>query len=337
MNDPDTKEADAFFWAYSQLSNNGNVATLVTIFEQVTQDETEDAATLSKMQTLSKEILEDKEYFNIGEEGKITRTPGTAGAAGLPGSKSSPPIPAVIPTATLYQVIGGDGALEQLQQEWVNWRNDAELELIRDKGDPKPAREEATKCKTKIDQLNAKRRTLQTKLTQINALARKLHPAPGSWDKDDIEDWSKTFTPDFFENTIPDYTLTDIELGDKTHSILEWLEDEKLRDTQERITRRFRMAGEGQPPASLVLDDLIRTYFGPRLAGASTGEQEQFYREMREILLSAEHGHAAGHSGATAGHATGAHAAPQTPSASHGGGHGTKPPGRSWKELFFGK
>ena len=32
VNDPDTKEADAFFWAYSQLSNNGNVATLVSIF-----------------------------------------------------------------------------------------------------------------------------------------------------------------------------------------------------------------------------------------------------------------------------------------------------------------
>ncbi|HLC66895.1 MAG TPA: hypothetical protein VJK52_04605 [Candidatus Nanoarchaeia archaeon] len=328
INDPDSKEADALYWLFEQLANDGNVHTLIPIFERVKEIETKDAGVLVKMQALSKEIISDKEYFNIGEEGTVNQTMGTAGVAGTKKIKGDAPTP------TEYTLAGGSGALKRLQEQMIMWRNDAALEAIRDKGDPKPAREEAAKYDVKIEQLNAKKRTLQTKLTQINTFARQLSSPPAAWVKANIEDWSKTFTPDFFENTVADYATTDIELGDKTRPISEWLAEEELGTTQARITRRFRMAGEGQPPASLVLDDLIRTYFGARLIGTPQAEQDQFYNNMRTTLLSAEHGHG----GAGPANAPSAHGSTHSSGAGTGA-HGTsaKKPGINWMEMFFGK
>jgi len=329
ISDPDTKEADALFWLYSQLSNSGNVHTLIPIFEQVTEVETKDAEILVKMQQLHNEIIGDEDYFEIGEEGKVNRTsgkPGTPAVPGVPGSKGSAPIapiPAILPIPAHYEldaVITGCGFIARTQDMRCEYLNAAEDEAIRDKGDPKPDRDEARKCLEKIDLLKKKQKTLKVKLAQMNAFAQTLSSKPAQWTNADITDLSKEFSPDYLDTLIPDYSTTEIELGDVRKPISQWVGDKELPVTKERITKRYRMAGTGAPPASLALDDLIRTYFGARLTGTPQAEQDQFYSNMRTILLSAEHGHA----GAAGGHKSGAHrAAPAAPGSHASGGHST--------------
>lgn len=335
VNDPDTKEADALFWLYSQLSNAGNVNTLAPIFEQVTEAETKDAGILVKMQQIHNEITADKENFNIGTPGKFKKI--SSGTPGIPGAPATKKKPATAPTpgiAAVYDVDStnaGTGQMARLLESIVLHKNEAEGEIARF-ADPKSDKDEVTKCQNKIDVLENKKLVLEAKLLELDFLAQSLSSKPGPVSPAVLSTMAEKFSLSYLSQpTFIGYKTTEIELGDQRNPIQEWIQNKELPTVQTRITRRYRMAGEGAPPATLALDELIRTYFGARLTGTPQAEQETFFQEMRTILLSAEHGHG----GAGGAHAAGAPGTPHAPGAAHGGAHATTPKGSNLLAGFW--
>lgn len=129
-------------------------------------------------------------------------------------------------------------------------------------------REKLRQYHQEVVRLQQKRTKLEQDLEQMNLMALQIAGDLRPTDMlDDITGMARNFSPDAFPDS--------------------WKNKFFSKDAQKSIaqrTERIRKFGTARPPASAVLDDLIREHFEPKLALASGAEKEKFYAEMRKIL-----------------------------------------------------
>lgn len=146
--------------------------------------------------------------------------------------------------------------------------------------------------KNEINMLDKKKGpTLKLHLQQLDDLLVALEISAGTYPpgipSQDLNVLTKECDLVAMATAFPAYR-SNLKLGDKDQTIGQWVEDAELPAIQKRIIDRFRLMGsDGKPPASLVLDDVIKIRFAESgLTGLEETEKEALYTQTRSTLMS---------------------------------------------------
>lgn len=297
VSDPESKEAGALAWFFENYVTGANRLDASKVFDTVNEAELKNAHTLVKMQTLYNQIIENEEY---GELGTTDPSPNRGDLA--------PPFttrPSCSAAAT------GKMGKVQLRKLEADQMSHVQSHIPGGKGNPAPFYERVNNAETELRQLEQKKRTLCKELTSLNALNLSLSivPLPADF-SGDIQRLSEDFLPSDLDLKLRD----SVKVGRTIKTTEEWIKDTGLKSTTDAMTETFRQVGTRNVPAKTALHSLLKKLYGPKLFGMNPEEQNKFYAELEEAILSTEGSSAIQHATATPASAgLGSDAAHSTP------------------------
>jgi hypothetical protein len=257
VSDPNSKEAQALLWFYSEHVNATNLAEFSSIFECMAAPDIRNVSTLKKMREIHEKLVADDGFFNLGHEGTIDAATGRLNAG------------------------TGSGKIGRKEAEIDRLEGSIEARIAANQ-DPKRLEDRVEVLEKDLRELNKKKRDLEKELNQLNTLGAAIQPigvAPI-----DVHTASENFDSD----TVPGHWNTPhIVIHGTDDTLDDWLTDDTRKKDIERLEKLAKLgpsvAGR-RVRAQDALSRLVRNYFHDRVQ-FTDGQEERFYKEIERMLL----------------------------------------------------
>ncbi|HAI98727.1 TPA: hypothetical protein DCL30_04300 [Candidatus Peribacteria bacterium] len=253
VNDPESPEAELLAYMFETYIDPATTET-DALLEKVTEAEVKSATNLLKAKELFDTLMGDDENLNIGKAAVTT---------GIPAP--------------------GTGRIKSLEERANANSARAAAASLAPNGNPLPFLDAEAKQREEIAKLERRKVSLGKSLDKVQSHLKEVAPACGWTTPTQIG-----IAAEALENSLnlPTAFNMDVKIRGKTQSVGSWMQSDDLKEKTDTVVQRHRQFGTDEPSSSVVLDDFLRLHYGSRLLTTPDPEKEQFYSQLKTILLS---------------------------------------------------